>query len=142
MKRKEICATGVINNNGALSMYMGELKQFFAMHASKKVIARFIVSNPGTSAALRGYYYNYVVPMFKSAFWENGERLTEKQTEQRLREYSPIMLEEWVNDAGKYEARLREINELSNAELIEHIETLKQLAAEEFYLFIDDPNTI
>ena len=80
--------------------------------------------------------------MFMSAFWENGERLTEKQTEQRLREYSPIMLEEWVNDAGKYEARLREINELSNAELIEHIETLKQLAAEEFYLFIDDPNTI
>lgn len=122
-------------------MYMGELNEFFKQHKGSRVIARFIVASPGSSAALKGYYFNYVVPTFKAAIWEAGERLTEEQTEQRLREFSPIMYEQTPNiDTGKYETRLRTIAELSNAELIEHIEFLKQLASEEYYLYIADPN--
>ena len=45
-------------------------------------------------------------------------------------------------NTGKYETRLRTIAELSNAELIEHIEHLKQIAAEEYNTFIDDPRSI
>ena len=45
-------------------------------------------------------------------------------------------------NTGKYETRLRTIAELSNAELIEHIEHLKQLASEEYYIYIADPNEI
>ena len=122
-------------------MYMGELNEFFKQHKGSRVIARFIVASPGSSAALKGYYFNYVVPTFKAAIWEAGERLTEEQTERRLREWSPIMYEQTPNiDTGKYETRLRTIAELSNAELIEHIEFLKQLASEEYYLYIADPN--
>lgn len=122
-------------------MYMGELNEFFKQHKGSRVIARFIVASPGSSAALKGYYFNYVVPTFKHAIWEAGERLTEEQTERRLREFSPIMYEQTPNiDTGKYETRLRTIAELSNAELIEHIEFLKQLASEEYYLYIADPN--
>lgn len=143
MKKREITATGMINNNGGLSMYMGELNQFFAMHKGNRVIARFIVASPGSSTALKAYYFNYVVPTFKAAIWESGERLTEEQTEKRLRELSPIMYDQIADpETGQYETRLKVINELSNAELIEHIEHLKQLAAEEYNTYIDDPKTI
>nr|DAD92984.1 MAG TPA: protein NinB [Siphoviridae sp. ctrok7] len=141
MKKREITATGTINNNGGLAMYMGELNEFFKGWKGSRIIARFIVASPGSSEALKGYYFNYVVPTFKHAIWEAGERLTEEQTERRLREFSPIMYEQTPNiDTGKYETRLRTIAELSNAELIEHIEFLKQLASEEYYLYIADPN--
>lgn len=141
MKKREITATGTINNNGGLAMYMGELNEFFKGWKGFRIIARFIVASPGSSEALKGYYFNYVVPTFKHAIWEAGERLTEEQTERRLREFSPIMYEQTPNiDTGKYETRLRTIAELSNAELIEHIEFLKQLASEEYYLYIADPN--
>lgn len=143
MRKREITATGTINNNGGLAMYMGELNEFFKQHKGSRVIARFIVASPGSSAALKGYYFNYVVPTFKAAIWEAGERLTEEQTEQRLRELSPVMYEQTPDiNTGKYETRLRTIAELSNAELIEHIEFLKQLASEEYYLYIADPNEI
>ena len=122
-------------------MYMGELNEFFKGWKGSRIIARFIVASPGSSEALKGYYFNYVVPTFKHAIWEAGERLTEEQTERRLREFSPIMYEQTPNiDTGKYETRLRTIAELSNAELIEHIEFLKQLASKEYYLYIADPN--
>jgi hypothetical protein len=124
-------------------MYMGELNEFFAMHKGSRVIARFTVASPGSSAALRGYYFNYVVPTFKAAILDAGERLTEEQTEQRLREWSPIMHAENVDyDTGEYTHELRTVADLSNAELIEHIETLKQLAAEEYNTYIDDPQTL
>lgn len=141
MRKREITATGTINNNGGLAMYMGELNEFFKGWKGSRIIARFIVASPGSSEALKGYYFNYVVPTFRHAIWEAGERLTEEQTERRLREFSPIMYEQTPNiDTGKYETRLRTIAELSNAELIEHIEFLKQLASEEYYLYIADPN--
>lgn len=124
-------------------MYMGEVNDFFKNWKGSRIIARFIVSSPGSSEALKGYYFNYVVPTFRHAIWDTGERKTEEKTEQFLRELSPIMYEETPDEkTGKYTARLREISELSNAELIEHIETLKQIAAEEYNVFIDDPRTL
>ena len=124
-------------------MYMGELNEFFKGWKGSRIIARFIVASPGSSEALKGYYFNYVVPTFKHAIWEAGERLTEEQTERRLREFSPIMYVERVNEeTGVYSHDLRTVADLSNAELIEHIETLKQLAAEEYNAYIDDPQTL
>lgn len=143
MKKREITATGIISNDGRLQMYMGELNQFFSQHKGNRVIARFVIASPGSSEALKGYYYNYVVPTFRSGIWEAGERLTEEQTERRLRELSPVMYEQTPDiNTGKYETRLRAISDLSNAELIEHIEHLKMLAAENYNLYIDDPRTL
>ena len=141
MKKREITATGTINNNGGLAMYMGELNEFFKGWKGSRIIARFIVASPGSSEALKGYYFNYVVPTFKQAIWESGERKTEEQTELFLRELSPVMYAEKVNeDTGEYSHELRTVADLSNAELIEHIDFLKQLASEEYYFYIADPN--
>ena len=49
---------------------------------------------------------------------------------------------EEVNEKGKYLRILRSVSDLDNSELIEHIETLKQIAAEEFSLYIEDPQYI
>lgn len=124
-------------------MYMGELNAFFKEWKGARIVARFSVASPGSSEALKGYYFNYIVPTFKQAIWDSGERKTEEQTERFLRELSPVMYEQIPDvETGQYETRLREIRELSNAELIEHIDTLKQIAAEEYSVFIDDPRTI
>lgn len=142
MKRREITATGTINNDGRLSMFMGEVNEFFKSHRGERIFVRFSVAPRGSSEALKGYYYKCVVPTMRSAFVTTGERLTEEQTERRLRELSPVMYEETVNDCGKYESRIREISELSNAELIDHIDHIKMIAAEEFCTYIEDPNEI
>ena len=143
MKKRKISATGTIDNNGNLRMYMDELKQFFKMHKGCRVIAKFMVESQGSSEALKGYYYNCVVPSFQEGMWDAGERLAEEDAEIKMRELSPIMLEQEFNEeTGKYTTRLREISELSNAELVEYIDHLKQIAAEEYSIYIEDPQSI
>ena len=44
-------------------MYMGELNEFFKGWKGSRIIARFIVAPHGSSEALKGYYFNYVVPL-------------------------------------------------------------------------------
>lgn len=143
MKKRKISVTGTIDNNGNLRMYMDELKQFFKMHKGCRVIAKFMVESQGSSEALKGYYYNCVVPSFQEGMWDAGERLTEEEAEIKMRELSPIMLEQEFNEnTGKCTTRLREISELSNAELVEYIDHLKQIAAEEYSIYIEDPQSI
>ena len=77
MRKREITATGTINNNGGLAMYMGEFNEFFKGWKGSRIIARFIVASPGSSEALKGYYFNYVVPTFRHAIWEAGTNGTE-----------------------------------------------------------------
>lgn len=143
MKRTQISATGTINNEGRLLMYMGEINDFCRQHKGERVVVRFEAVPIGTSQALRGYYYNYVVPTFRRAIWESGERKTEEDAERFLREISPIAIECTPDTkTGRYTRKLREITEMSNAELVEHIETLKQIGAEEYNIYIEDPRTL
>ena len=87
MKQHEINVAGRVDSYGRLSMYMEELNAFTKKWKDSKVVATFRIYQPGTSAALRGYYFNAVVPTMKRAFWEAGERYTDEQTERILREY-------------------------------------------------------
>lgn len=143
MKQHEINIAGKVTKDGRLTMYMGELNQFTKKWPNAMIIATFRVFQPGTSAALKGYYYNYIVPTFKRAIWDAGERKTDEQVERYLREISPIMYEQTADpETGKYVTELREIKDLDNSELIEYIEHLKQIGAEEFSIYIEDPSTI
>lgn len=143
MKQHEIQVTGRINNDGKLSMYMQEFNQFAKQWKNARIVATFRVYEPGTSAALKGYYYNYIVPTFQRAIWESGERKTEEQTEHYIRTLSPIMYKQTADpDTGKYTTELRSIKDLDNSELIEYIDHLKQIGAEEFSIYIEDPNLI
>lgn len=142
MRQREINITGRITSEGKLAMYMQELNSFSQQWKNARIVATFKVYQPGSSAALRGYYFNCIIPNFRRAFWENGERLTEKETEIRCRWMSPITVKEIIDNNGKYIQDLKEIIELSNAELCEYIEHLKEIAATEFFFYIEDPSEI
>ena len=141
MKQQTITASGTVSNDGKLLMYMGEVNQFLSLWKGAKVIISFQVISSGNSRLLVGYYLNYVVPTIKQAFWELGERRTEEATERFLREISPIACQTIPDDQGKYRHEIKEISEMSNYDLIEHIEFLKQYAAENLSCFVDDPKT-
>lgn len=122
---------------------MGEVNEFLKLHKGERVTVRFIVAPKGSSEALKGYYFNYVVPTVRRALYETGERLTEVQTEKFLREQSPVMcVAKFDTSTSKYTTHIKEIAEIGNAELIEHIEFIKQFAAEELNTFIENPKTI
>lgn len=132
--------SGTIDQNGNLAMYMVEINDFFSRYKGCRIIAEFTVLRKEASEAMKGYYFLAVVPEFRKAIWQSGDRKTEKQTDLFLRQLSPITNEEFINTkTGKYDSRIKEINELSSPELVEHIEFLKQLAAEEYGVFIEDP---
>lgn len=138
MKRRKMVTTGQIDSEGKLKIPMGEVNEFLKFWKNTSVIVTFDVYQSGTSEALRGYYYNCVVPTMKQAFYEQGERLTEQDTEKRLRQLSPVMWNENVV-CGNYDVELKSVEEISNAEFIEHIETIRQIAAEELNTIIEEP---
>lgn len=143
MKQHEFEIAGRINNDGRLSMYMQELNGFTKKWKNSRIIAIFKVYEPGTSEALKGYYYNCVVPAFQRALWESGDRMTKEKTEEYLRRMSPVMHEENVDiNSGRYVSKIKTIQEIDNSEMIEYIDHLKQIGAEEFGIYIEDPNTI
>ena len=83
------------------------------------------------------------MPSVRQALAEIGERKTEQDTETFLRQNSPVMQVEKIDQiSGKYFSELRQINDCSNAELIEHIDTIKQFAAENLNIYIEDPKIL
>lgn len=140
MKSREHVITGLVNEKGQLMISDKErMSVFFSEWKNTKFIGRFIVAQSGSSAAIKGYYYNKIIPDFRQARWENGERASEEDTEKWCRELCPILWEEIPDDeTGEYYSRLREINELDNMEMSRYIEHLKQIASEEYFFNIID----
>lgn len=143
MRRNEISGTGIVDQNGKLQMFMGEINDFLAQNKGRRIVATFHAVPMASSEAMRAYYYKVIVPHITRAAYEQGERMTQMGMDKWLREMSPVCLEETVNyDTGEYITRLREIGELDNAELMEHIDYLKQMAAENYNVVLEDPRTL
>lgn len=136
---KSVITTGTITNEGKLSLLMDVVREFAQKNKGSRVAVKISVINPSCSKSLRGYYYGYVVPTFRRAMWESGDRRTEEQAERFMRELSPIMYDQQADDNGRYRTRIKDIGELDNSEMIEHINTIKQIAAEEYSAYIEDP---
>lgn len=139
MKAREKSVFARINDEGRLMM-PPDLREFLNMWKNSRLVVKFEILPDTPSEALKGYYFHCVVPTMTTALWESGERKNERQTENWLREMSPITHHcEW---RGFWDVTIKEIAELSNAELSEHIEYIRQLAAEEFSVYIEEPQTI
>ena len=144
MKAREFNLNGRTNATGGLLIAnQPEMTEFFKSWPNKKIIGTFHIFDPGTSEALKGYYFLKIVPDFRRALWEAGDRKTMEDTETFLRELCPIMRNETPDfETGNYFHELRTVADLDNQELVHYIEHLKQIAAEEFYFVIDDPQTM
>lgn len=133
---------GAIDNDGHLKCYKQEMNDFFQQHKGEKVVIKFEVLGDEPSASLKAYYYKVVVPAFVQALWERGTRKTQEDVEYMLRTFSPVMIAEEFDKYGNVNRRVRRISEVTHEELCEHVETLKQIAAEEFGLYIEDPRAL
>lgn len=130
----KISESGIITDNGQLRLPMDRLNAFLAANKGKRVVVRFEAAEPGSSELQLAYYFNYIVPTIQTALWDNGDRRTEKQVDLWLRQQCASCYNEY---GGLLEAR-----QISKPDFSDFIEWLKQFAAENLYVYIEDPRTL
>lgn len=130
----KLSESGIITDKGQLRLPMDRLNAFLAANKGKRVIVRFEAAEPGSSELQLAYYFNYIVPTIQTALWENGDRRTEKQVDLWLRQQCASC----YNDYGG----LLEARQISKPDFSDFIEWLKQFAAENLYVYIEDPRTL
>jgi len=130
----KLSESGIITDNGQLRLPMDRLNAFLAANKGKRVVVRFEAAEPGSSELQLAYYFNYIVPTIQTALWENGDRRTEKQVDLWLRQQCASCYNEY---GGLLEAR-----QISKPDFSDFIEWLKQFAAENLYVYIEDPRTL
>lgn len=130
----KLSESGIITDNGQLRLPMDRLNAFFSANKGKRVVVRFEAAEPGSSELQLAYYFNYIVPTIQTALWENGDRRTEKQVDLWLRQQCASCYNEY---GGLLEAR-----QISKPDFSDFIEWLKQFAAENLYVYIEDPRTL
>ena len=129
----------MIGTDGRLRLPMDRLNACFAEHKGERVVVRFYFDVPGSTAAQKSYYYNYVVPTIRQAFLETGERKSEKAVDKFLIEQYPGDKEEVQIGLG---VDVTEARNLDRKQMSDFLEWLKQYAAENLSVYIEDPRTL
>lgn len=130
----KISESGIITDNGQLRLPMDRLNAFLAANKGKRVVVRFEAATPGSSELQLAYYFNYIVPTIQTALLETGERKTERQTDVWLREQCVHCTSGWGD--------LMEARQMSKTDFSLFLDWLKQFAAENLYVYIEDPRTL
>lgn len=133
MKIAEIVESGMIGVDGKMRMPMERLRQFFSEHKGERLIARFEVVKTGTNESQLAYYFRYVLPTIRQAFYETGERMTDEDVDDMMRHQSTVC---WK------EGHCRTVREMRQDEVSDYLEWLKQYAAENLSVYIEDPKTL
>ena len=136
MKSDKISESGIIGPNGQLRMPMDRLNAFFADHKGERVVVRFEAAAPGSTALQLAYYYNYIVPTVCAALLETGQRMTDEWTDRYL-------IQEYPGELRTQDGQLVLYGrQLTKTQMSEFLEWLKQFAAENLYVYIEDPKTL
>lgn len=139
MRNSTISESGLINANGQLLMPMDRVNAFFKQNKGKRVVVRFEAAEPGSSKLQLAYYYNYVVPTVTAALYEQGTRMSEKAVDKWL-------IEQYPGDKSESNIGLgldvMEARQLTQPQMFDFLEWLKQYAAENFSVYVEDPRTI
>lgn len=130
----KISETGVIGEDGRLRMPMERINSFFRSNKGKRIIVRFEAVEIGSTEAQLAYYFQYIVPSVQAALWETGDRKTERQTDLWLRQQCGSCYNDY---AGLLEAR-----QISKSDFSDFIDWIKQFAAENLFIYIEDAKTI
>lgn len=113
---------------------MDRVNEFCQQNKGNRIVVRFEAAQPGTSEAQLAYYFNYILPTIRAAMWETGERMTEKQTDLFLRQQCGSC----YNDYGG----LLEARQMKRGDFSDFIDWLKQYAAENLSVYIEDSKLI
>ena len=136
MKADKISESGIVGTDGRLRMPMDRLNAFFAEHKGERVVVRFEAAAPGSTAAQLSYYYQYVLPTIQQALRETGERMSEELTEAFLFNICPF---DFITNDGTLIEHGRQMNQ---TQMSDFLEWLKQYAAQNLSVYIEDPRTI
>lgn len=131
----KISESGIIGADGKLRMPMDRLKSFFAKHCGQRVVVVFEAAEPGSTELQKAYYENYVVPTIQAAFFDKGTRMTTSATDEML-------VDEYPGDKMIGNAVATKGRELSQSQMSDFLEWLKQYAAENLAVYVEDPQTI
>lgn len=134
MKTQKISESGIIGTDGRLRIPMDRVNAWCKEHKGDRVVIRFEAAAPGSSELQLAYYFNYIVPTIQTALLETGERMTEKWVDLWLRQKCGAC----YNDYGE----LLEARQISKPDFSDFLEWLKQFAAENLSVYIEDPRTI
>ena len=125
----KISESGIIGNDGKLRLPMDRLNAYFAANKGKRIVVQFEAATPGSTAAQLAYYYNYIIPCVVKALYDQGTRISDERADRWL-----------LEQCGNYSiVSARELNQI---QMSEFLEWLKQFAAENLYIYIEDPKTI
>ena len=131
----KISESGMVGNDGKMRLPMDRLNAFFAEHKGQRIIIQVEAAAPGSTAAQIAYYYNYIVPTIVEALKEQGTRKSESAVDRWLVEQYP--------GEKEYEGmELQTGGQLTKTMMNDFLEWLKQFAAENLFVYIDDPRTI
>ena len=133
-----ISESGIITDKGQLRLPMDRLNAFFAANKGKRVVVRFEADTPGSTALQQAYYYNYVVPTIKAALYEKGERFTESGVDRWIINNYTLSKDLFTEDGNPKVVG----KQLTISEMFDLLEWLKQFAAENLYVYIEDPRTL
>ena len=135
----KISESGVITVSGQLRMPMDRLNAFFSKHKGERVVVKFESAEPGSSELQLAYYYNYIVPTISAALHEQGTRMRERAVDKWLVEQYPGEKDERILGFGD---DVKEARNLDKRQMFDFLEWLKQFAAENLYVYIEDPRTL
>lgn len=127
MKQSEIVESGVVTAEGQLMLPMDRLGDFFLDHAGERLLVKITAFATASERAL-GYYHGYVIPTIRQALWDKGNRLSEDGVEDFIRQQNSCFASS--------------VDEMPAAEFSEYLEWLKQWAADELQVYVEDPRTI
>lgn len=126
----KICESGRISASGKLLLPMDRVNAFLEKNKGKRVIVQFEAVEHGTTKAQRAYYYGYILPCVVEALKGQGNLLTKEIADAWLLDIFPVNVEATV------------ARDLTKEQMSEFIEWLKEFAAENLDIYIEDPQTI
>lgn len=135
MKTYKISECGRIDLKGNLLIPMDRVREFFRGNKGKRIIVKFECVEDATELQIF-YYEKYIVPTMCAALHENGVRLNQEKTDEYLVfEYPGDSLTPMGTNARKG-------RELNKAQMSDFIDWLKQYAAENYSVYIEDSQNI
>lgn len=143
MKPHSVTIVGKVSNQGKpLIANKAEMDQFFKGWENETFIMEVNVYPKNNARALIAYYEKKVVPDYQMIFREvDGERLTLCQVDEKLKQMSPVMIEEIPEkESGGFKlVKLKNIYEVSNSQLVEYVNHIRNIAARDYGWKIIDP---
>ena len=133
---QKISETGLVGADGKLRLPMDRVNGFLAGHKGERIIAVFYAAGRDATELQQGYFYNYVLPAVQEAFHKLGDRLSEDVVESFLFGQYPGA---FMSADGP---RIWSARELNREQMGEFLDWIKQYAAENLDVYIEDPKTL